>query len=64
MQFDGGYLSPYFITNAEKMICELENPYIIFMKEAHKSTANVADLEATANLDVLLIIAEDVEGRH
>ena len=29
MQFDRGYLSPYFITNAEKMICELENPYIL-----------------------------------
>ena len=29
MQFDRGYLSPYFVTNAEKMICELENPYIL-----------------------------------
>ena len=33
MQFDRGYLSPYFVTNAEKMICELENPHILLFEK-------------------------------
>ena len=45
MQFDRGYLSPYFVTNAEKMICELENPYILIHE---KKLAGAADAAAAA----------------
>ena len=64
MQFDRGYLSPYFITNAEKMICEMENPYIlIHEKKLSNLQAMLPILEATAKSGrPLLIIAEDVEG--
>ena len=64
MQFDRGYLSPYFITNAEKMICELENPYIlIHEKKLTNLQPMLPILEATAKSGrPLLIIAEDVEG--
>ena len=64
MQFDRGYLSPYFITNAEKMICELENPYIL-IHEKKLSTLQplLPILEAIAQTSrPLLIIAEDIEG--
>lgn len=64
MQFDRGYLSPYFITNADKMVCELENPYILF-NEAKLSNlqALLPVLEAVVQSGrPLLIIAEDVEG--
>ena len=64
MQFDRGYLSPYFITNADKMIAELENPYIlIFEKKLSGLQAMLPVLEAVVQAGrPLLIIAEDVEG--
>src|SRR4051812_44909440 len=64
MQFDRGYLSPYFITNAEKMICELENPYIlIHEKKLSGLQALLPLLEAVVQSGKpLLIIAEEIEG--
>ena len=64
MQFDRGYLSPYFITNAEKMICEVENPYILVHEKKLSSLQPILPiLEAVARSSrPLLIIAEDVEG--
>ena len=64
MQFDRGYLSPYFITNAEKMQVELENPYIlIHEKKLSNLQALLPVLEAVVQAGrPLLIIAEDVEG--
>src|SRR5687767_5551853 len=64
MQFDRGYLSPYFITNAEKMVCEMENPYILlFEKKLSGLQAMLPVLEAVVqSARPLLIIAEDVEG--
>lgn len=64
MQFDRGYLSPYFVTNPEKMVAELENPFILLYD---KKIANLKDmlpiLEAVNRSGrPLLIIAEDVEG--
>ncbi len=64
MQFDRGYLSPYFITNAEKMIVELDDPYIlIFEKKLSSLQALLPILEAVVQTGKpLLILAEDVEG--
>ena len=64
MQFDRGYLSPYFITNVEKMTVELDNPYIlIFEKKLSGLQALLPLLEAVVQSGrPLLIIAEDVEG--
>ncbi|MDA1307964.1 MAG: chaperonin GroEL, partial [Proteobacteria bacterium] len=64
MQFDRGYLSPYFITNAEKMICEIENPYILIHETKLSNLQPMLPiLEAAARSSrPLLIIAEDVEG--
>ena len=64
MQFDRGYLSPYFITNAEKMIVELDEPYIlIFEKKLASLQAMLPILEAVVQTGKpLLILAEDVEG--
>ncbi|HET9628667.1 MAG TPA: chaperonin GroEL, partial [Novosphingobium sp.] len=64
MQFDRGYLSPYFVTNAEKMIVELENPYIlIHEKKLSSLQAMLPILEAVVQSGrPLLIIAEDIEG--
>jgi len=64
MQFDLGYLSPYFITNSEKMICELENPYILFHEaKLTNLQAMLPILEAVVQSSrPLLIVAEDVEG--
>ena len=64
MQFDRGYLSPYFITNADKMIAELESPYIlIHEKKLPGLQAMLPLLEAVVQSGKpLLIIAEDVEG--
>jgi len=64
MQFDRGYLSPYFITNAEKMIAELDEPYIL-IHEKKLSTLQplLPVLEAVVQTGKpLLIVAEDVEG--
>jgi chaperonin GroEL len=64
MQFDRGYLSPYFVTNAEKMIAELENPYILLHeKKLSGLQAMLPVLEAVVQSGKpLLIISEDVEG--
>ncbi len=64
MQFDRGYISPYFITNAEKMIADLEDPYILlFEKKLSNLQAMLPVLEAVVQSGrPLLIIAEDVEG--
>jgi chaperonin GroEL len=64
MQFDRGYLSPYFITNAEKMIAELEDPYILIHEKKLSSLQPMLPiLEAVVQGGKpLLIIAEDVEG--
>ena len=64
MQFDRGYLSPYFVTNAEKMLVELESPYILlFEKKLGGLQAILPVLEAVVQSSrPLLIIAEDVEG--
>ncbi len=64
MQFDRGYLSPYFITNADKMIAELEDPYIlIHEKKLSNLQAMLPILESVVQSGKpLLIIAEDVEG--
>ena len=64
MQFDRGYLSPYFVTEPEKMTVELEDPYILLFD---KKIANMKDLvptleEVARSTKPLLIIAEDVEG--
>ena len=63
MQFDRGYISPYFVTNTEKMECEMESPYILIYD---KKISNIKDilpvLEATAQSGRgLLIISEDVD---
>ncbi len=64
MQFDRGYLSPYFVTNAEKMVAELENPYILIHEKKLSSLQPLLPvLEAVVQSGrPLLIIAEDVEG--
>ena len=64
MQFDRGYLSPYFITNAEKMIAELEDPYILIHERKLSSLQPMLPvLEAVVQASKpLLIIAEDIEG--
>src|SRR4029079_3280266 len=64
MQFDRGYLSPYFVTNAEKMIVELDNPHImIHEKKLSSLQAMLPILEAVVQSGrPLLIIAEDIEG--
>jgi len=64
MQFDRGYLSAYFVTNAEKMICELEDPYILlFEKKLPGLQVILPLLEAVVqSAQPLLIVAEDVEG--
>jgi len=64
MQFDRGYLSPYFITNAEKMVAELEDPYIlIHEKKLSSLQAMLPVLEAVVQAGKpLLIVAEDIDG--
>ena len=64
MQFDRGYLSPYFVTNTEKMLTDLENPFILLFE---KKITNLKDLlpileQVSQSGKPLLIIAEDVEG--
>jgi chaperonin GroEL len=64
MQFDRGYLSPYFITNAEKMIAELDDPYILLHEKKLSSLQSLLPiLEAVVQSGrPLLIVAEDIEG--
>lgn len=64
MQFDRGYISPYFVTNAEKMECEMESPYILL---SDKKISNLKDMlpileSAAQSGKPLLIIAEDVDN--
>ncbi|HUW35019.1 MAG TPA: chaperonin GroEL [Planctomycetota bacterium] len=64
MQFDRGYLSPYFITNTETMECELEDPYILIHEKKISSVKDMVPvLEKVARAGKpILIIAEDIEG--
>ena len=64
MQFDRGYTSPYFVTNAEKMTCDLETPYILIHEKKLSSLQPMLPvLEAVVQSGrPLLIIAEDIEG--
>jgi chaperonin GroEL len=64
MQFDRGYISPYFVTNADKMVCELDDPYILIHEKKLSSLQPLLPLlEAVVQSGKpLLIIAEEVEG--
>ena len=64
MQFDRGYLSPYFVTNSEKMLCDLDDPYILLHEKKLTSLQTMLPiLEAVVQTGKpLLIIAEDIEG--
>ena len=64
LQFDRGYLSAYFVTNAEKMVVELENPYILLHEKKLSGLQSLLPLlEAVVQSGrPLLIIAEDIEG--
>src|SRR5437867_9172080 len=64
MQFDKGYLSPYFVTNAESMECILEDAYILINEKKISSLKDMLPLlEKTAKIGKpLLVIAEEVEG--
>jgi chaperonin GroEL len=64
MQFDRGYVSPYFITNADKMVCELDEPYIlIYEKKLGSLQPMLPILESVVQAGrPLIIIAEDIEG--
>ena len=64
MMIDRGYLSPYFVTNSDKMLCELDNPFIlVFEKKLTSLQSMIPLLEAVVQAGrPMLIIAEDVEG--
>ncbi len=64
MQFDRGYISPYFVTNAEKMIAELEEPFILLYDKKITALKELLPIlqEVSQNGRPLLIIAEDIEG--
>lgn len=64
MQFDRGYLSPYFVTNPEKMNCEYDNPYILlYDKKISNLQPMISILEAIVQSGrALVIVAEDIEG--
>lgn len=64
MQFDRGYLSPYFVTNADKMIAELEDAYILLHEKKLSSLQPMVPLleSVIQSQKPLLIVAEDVEG--
>jgi len=64
MQFDRGYLSPYFVTNAEKMEVELEDPYILLHDKKISSMKDLIPLleEVARSGNPILVVAEDVEG--
>ncbi len=65
MQFDRGFLSPYFVTNADKMITELENPYILLIDKKISNLQEILPIlePVSQSGKSLLIIAEDVEGQ-
>ena len=65
MQFDRGFLSPYFVTNADKMITELENPYILLIDKKISNLQEILPILEPISQSgrSLLIIAEDVEGQ-
>ncbi|MBN1442351.1 MAG: chaperonin GroEL [Planctomycetes bacterium] len=64
MEFDRGYLSPYFVTDPENMVCELSNPYILVMEEKVSTLQKLLPVleKVVPTRKPLLIIAEDVEG--
>ena len=64
MQFDRGYLSPYFVTNSDKMVAELENPYILLYDKKITNLKDMLPILEAVNQGgrPLLIVAEDVEG--
>jgi chaperonin GroEL len=64
MQFDRGYISPYFITNAEKMVAELEDPHILIYEKKLSGLQPLLPLleQVVQSGRPLLVIAEDVEG--
>ncbi len=64
MQFDRGYLSPYFVTNADKMMCEMENPLILLHEKKLSSLQPMLPVleQVVQSSRPLLIIAEDIEG--
>jgi len=64
MQFDRGYTSPYFVTNADKMTCELENPYILIHESKLTTLQPLLPILETVmqSSRPLMIIAEDIEG--
>jgi chaperonin GroEL len=64
MQFDRGYLSPYFVTNSEKMLCEMDNPYILYHDQKLSNLQPILPiLESVMQSGrPLLIIAEEIEG--
>lgn len=64
MQFDRGYTSPYFVTNAEKMTCEMENPFILIHDKKLSSLQPLLPVleQIVQSGRPLLIIAEDIEG--
>jgi len=64
MQFDRGYLSPYFVTNSEKMIAEYENPYVLLVDKKISSMKELLPVLEAVNQSgrPLVIIAEDIEG--
>jgi chaperonin GroEL len=64
MQFDRGYVSPYFITNAEKMVCEMEDPYILIHEKKLSGLQPMLPLleSVVQSGRPLLVVAEDIEG--
>ncbi len=63
MQFDRGYLSPYFINNQQNMSCELEHPYILLVDKKISTIRDMLQYGSVAKAGrPLLIVAEDVEG--
>ena len=63
MQFDRGYQSPYFVTNAEKMVAELDNPIFFWLRKKNLFNERITSLEPVAQQGKsLLIISEEVEG--
>ena len=64
MQFDRGYTSPYFVTNADKMICDMENPFILIHEKKLSSLQSMLPIleQIVQSGRPLVIIAEDIEG--